>query len=453
MYCANLRQGFILLSAVGCVGIICTLALATGAASVPLEIQDLYDKHEYEKTLEALAKLGKVASETPAVRRLKIRSLLMMGNPKSALDEYNKLEETLQQEDQEVLREVALGFILVLMKDMREQMRGAAYTALKEIDSDEVVPYLENGLSDSSAPVRMLAVEGLDCSEEGRKSKRLRGALEDQAGLVKARVVKTLGKGGDRSVTPLVETAARDELPAVRIAANGALIRLGRKEAWEELRKYVKAPNPEIRAKAIRTIADLKDQRGVPFMLELLTDKQPSVRAAAAWGLGYLEWEEARQSIEQLLKDPVPAVREVAATSLARLGGDESVPSLTEALSDGVLTVRASTVAALLRLDQPYEIVAPTVRDLAIQRDTAGRSSAAFALGKATKTNVVGAVQILAILAKDPHPGPRIVAFRSLGRVGNRDVASLLEDGLHDQNEAVRATAAGALLRLLSLEE
>jgi hypothetical protein len=31
-----------------------------------------------------------------------------------------------------VLREVALGFILVMVKDMREQMRGAAYTALKK---------------------------------------------------------------------------------------------------------------------------------------------------------------------------------------------------------------------------------------------------------------------------------------------------------------------------------
>jgi hypothetical protein len=29
-----------------------------------------------------------------------------------------------------------------MVKDMREQMRGAAYTALKEVDSDDVVPIL-----------------------------------------------------------------------------------------------------------------------------------------------------------------------------------------------------------------------------------------------------------------------------------------------------------------------
>ena len=104
-------------------------------------------------------------------------------------------------------------------------MRGAAYTALKEVDSDEVVPLFEDGLSDGSGPVRVLAVEGLGRSEAGRKSVKLRSALEDQAGLVKARVVKVLGKSGDPTVLPLVEAASKDELNTVRIAAYASLIR------------------------------------------------------------------------------------------------------------------------------------------------------------------------------------------------------------------------------------
>ena len=60
-----------------------------------------------------------------------------------------------------LLQEVALGFIIIMVKDMREQMRGAAYTALKEVDSDDAVPYFEDGLSDGSGPVQCsLAVEG-----------------------------------------------------------------------------------------------------------------------------------------------------------------------------------------------------------------------------------------------------------------------------------------------------
>ncbi|MBU6481936.1 MAG: HEAT repeat domain-containing protein [Nitrospirae bacterium] len=425
------------------------LLLAAGTPSVPKDAQEAFDKKQYEQVLEQLAKLEKEQGVSPDVLRLKIRSFLKLGNPKDALGEYDKLELALKQDEVPLLREVALGFIVVMVKDMREQMRGAAYTALKEVDSDEVVPYFEDGLSDGSGPVRVLAVEGLARSEAGRKSTKLRAAIEDQAGLVKARVVKALGRTGDRGVISLVESATKDELTTVRIAAYGALIRLGKKEAWTQLQQAAESPNPEDRADAIRTIAELKDQRGAPIMIESLTYKQPSVRGAAARGLGHIGRKEARGQIEPLLKDPVPAVRESAVGSLADLGGTESVPALTQALSDGNFTVRASAVAALLQLGQPYSTVAPTAQSLAQQNDTAMRASVAYALGKATKANAPGAISLLTSLTADPLPGPKIVALRSLGHVGDREIVPLMKDALHDTNDAVRATAAGALLHLL----
>ena len=425
------------------------LLLAAGTASVLKDAQEAFDKQQYEQVIEQLAKLEKEQGVAPEVRRLKIRSFLKLGNPKDALGEYDKLELALKQDEVPLLREVALGFIVVMVKDMREQMRGAAYTALKEVDSDDVVPYFEDGLSDGSGPVRVLAVEGLGRSETGRKSTKLRAAIEDQAGLVKARVVKVLGRTGDPGVISLVESATKDELTTVRIAAYGALIRLGQKEAWAQLQQAAEAPNPEDRADAIRTIAELKDQRGAPIMMESLTYKQPSVRGAAARGLGHLGRKEARGQIEQLLKDPVPAVRESAAGGLAELGGPESVPALTQALSDGNFTVRASAIAALLQLGQPYSTVAATAQSLAQQNDTAMRASVAYALGKATKANVPGAISLLASLTADPLPGPKIVALRSLGHVGDRELVPLMKEALHDTNDAARATAAGALLHLL----
>lgn len=425
------------------------LLLAAGTSSVPKDAQEAFDKKQYEQVLEQLAKLDQEQSAAPDVRRLKIRSFLKLGNPKDALGEYDKLELVLTQDEVPLLREVALGFILVMVKDMREQMRGAAYTALKEVDSDEVVPYFEDGLSDGSGPVRVLAVEGLGRSEAGRKSTKLRAAIEDQAGLVKARVVKALGRTGDPGVLSLIESATKDELTTVRIAAYGALIRLGKQEVWTQLQQAAESRNPEDRADAIRTIAELKDQRGALIMTESLTFKQPSVRGAAARGLGHLGRNEAREQIEQLLKDPVPAVRESAAGGLAELGGPESVPTLTQALNDGNFTVRASAIAALLQLGRPYSTVAATAQSLAQQNDTAMRASAAYALGKATKANSTGAISLLTSLTADPLPGPKIVALRSLGHVGDRELVPLMKEALHDTNDAVRATAAGALLHLL----
>lgn len=424
-----------------------------GTASVPKAAQEAFEKKDYAQALEQLAKLEKDQATAPDVRRLKIRSFLKLGNPKDALGEYNKLELALKQDDLPLLREVAMGFIVVMVKDMRDQMRGAAYTALKEVDSDETIPYFEDGLSDGSGPVRVLAVEGLGRSEAGRKSMKLRGAIEDQAGLVKARVVKALGKTGDLGVLPIIEAATKDELSTVRIAAYSALIRLGKKEVWTQLQQAAESLNPEDRADAIRTIVDLNDQRGVPLMIESLTYKQPSVRGAAARGLGHLGRKEVRGQIEQLLKDPIPGVRESAIGSLADMGGMESVPAITKALGDGSFTVRASAIAALLQLGQPYRTVAPTAQALAQQNDTAMRASVAYALGKATKPNVSDAIALLTSLTADPLPGPKIVAIRSLGHVGDRELVPLMKEALHDTNDAVRATAAGALLHLLQLKK
>ena len=128
---------------------------------------------------------------------------------------------------------MALGFVYVLLEGMREQMRGAAYTALKDVDSPEMIPALEDGLSDGSGLVRALAAEALGKLEAGRRSPRLRNALEDQAGLVKATVLKVLGKSGDRSVIPLLEKALKDEQPAVRLAAAGALYHTGQTAMWD----------------------------------------------------------------------------------------------------------------------------------------------------------------------------------------------------------------------------
>jgi HEAT repeat protein len=430
-------------------GCLVSILMGAGLSSVPPDIKAWYDQKEYQKVLDGLSALSQDAQALPDVRRLKARALVKLGKPQEALAEYDKLETGLGRDDIPLLRQVALGFILVLLKDMREQMRGAAYTALKEIDSDEVVPYFEDGLSDGSGPVRVLVVEGLARSDAGRKSKKLRLALEDQAGVVKARAVKALGKSGDRSVLPLIEHATKDELATVRIAAWGALIRLGRTEAWEDLRKAGEAVNPEERAEALRTMADLNDQRAVPLMHSLLNYNQPSVRAAAARGLGHLHKHEAREDIEKLLEDPVGPVRESAAAALADLGAKESVVALTRKLSDGAFTVRAAVGAALLQLSQPFQSIGPTMLALAQQNDPAARSSAALALGKATKTNREGAIAVLTGLASDPLPGPRIVALRSLGRIGDQSVVPDLKAGLHDQNEAAKATAAGALLHIL----
>lgn len=104
-------------------------------------IQALYDQKEYQKVLDELAKLDSNMVGSPDVRRLKIRTLLRLGKPKDALSDYDDLVQLLKHDDQSTLQEVALAFVVVLTQDMREQMRGVAYTALKEWQSSEAIPF------------------------------------------------------------------------------------------------------------------------------------------------------------------------------------------------------------------------------------------------------------------------------------------------------------------------
>lgn len=428
--------------------LLCLWPSAVSARSLK-EAQAAFDKKQYQEALDLVEHVIKEQGPQPESRQLKTRALIFLGKPKDALVEYEYLEADAKQEDRALLKDVALGFIYVLVKDMREQMRGAAYTALKDVDSPETIPALEDGLSDGSGLVRALAAEALGKLEAGRRSPRLRKALDDQAGLVKATVLKVLGKSGDRSVIPLLEKALKDEQPAVRLAAAGALYHTGQTAMWDTILKAASAPNPEERATALRMVGELKDARGLSILLEAITNTQPSVRGAAAAALGDLGKVQGIPALEHALEDKIPAVKTSAAISLGELGVRDSLVALRKALADPNPVVKASVVSALLRLEEPFESVGSDLYQLAQNNDPGTRSAAGKAVGRAHGANTTAAVEFLAGLLKDSIPRPRIAAARALGQIGGVEVLPILKAALHDEDDAVRATVGGSIARIL----
>ena len=49
--------------------------------SVPPDLKALYDQKEYQKVLDGLSRLSQDAQALPDVRRLKVRTLVKLGNP------------------------------------------------------------------------------------------------------------------------------------------------------------------------------------------------------------------------------------------------------------------------------------------------------------------------------------------------------------------------------------
>ncbi|MDH4080979.1 MAG: HEAT repeat domain-containing protein [Nitrospira sp.] len=416
-------------------------------------IHTLYDNKEFQKALEELNKLNSEEASTADMCRLKVRTLLRLGKPKDALSEYDQLVQVSKQDETPTLREVALGFVVVLTKDMREQMRGAAFTALKEWQSADAVPFFEDGLSDGSGLVRALAAEGLAKLDAGRRSPKFRQALEDQAVLVKEAVLKGFTKSNDASVLSLVEPALKDPEVRVRVAAAEVLCHLKRPNGCDLLLRYARAPNPDERTSAIRALMERQPTQVVPILKEASEHKQPSVRGAAATGFGRVPSEEALTTLTRLLRDPLPPVRIAAAVSLGQLQGLNASPPLTQALGDRDNAVRAFVIGALLEQGERYEVVADSVLDLINMKEPAIRAAVARALGHAGGANRAPARSALMLLIQDTVSRVRIAAVKSMTKVEGSRAIPILKQSLHDEDDAVRATAGGALLSLLAVND
>ncbi len=429
---------------------LCALWVTAAAASSEVKrAQAAYESKQYQEALESLERLPAEAAGSPDILRLKTRTLLKLGRPKDALKEYDQLERRLGRDDTALLRDVAFIFVTSLLHDMREQMRGAAYTALKELDSPDAIPYFEDGLTDGSGLVRALAAEGLAKSERGRRSARFKKALDDEAVLVKEAVLKGMGKSGDASAIPLIEPGLKHPEVRVRVAAAEALCRLGRSDGCDLLTKSGTALNPDERSAAIRAMVDLRRPQVFEVLIEASTHKQPSVRGAAAAGFGTIGKPEAISTLSRLLTDPIPPVRISAAVSLGHARSKEAVPLLRTAMEDRDASVKAFVVAALLELGEPYGAVSSTVLHLSNAQEPAVRAAIARGLGHATAKNDEAAREALMVLVQDTVPRVRIAALKSLKSVGRAQAIPWLKQGLHDEDDAVRATAGGALAHVL----
>ena len=397
--------------------------------------------------LQLLDSQSQTKTVTPQVQRLKMLSLANLGKTPEGIREYEKLVKASGREDEALLRKFAITSILPLRSDMRDQMRGAAYTALKEVNSEEIVPYLEEGLTDGSGMVRALVAEALGNLPAGRSSKKFRQALQDQAGWVRASVIKGLGRTGDKEVIPLIQPFLEDEQPMVQVTAAGALYRLGRRENWTRIERAALSQDGYERGAAMRILGKSADPRAIPILVNGMQDHQPTIRVASASGLGQLGLSEAVPYLVEALTKGIPALRTAAAVSLGKLGAKEAIPLLKKSLHDRDPGVQAAVVDALLRLGIPYHVVDLTVMNLIGHKNPGLRSGAAKALANGQIRDVMGPI---ILLLKDPVPRPRITAVRTLGRVGGREVLPQLKIALGDSDQAVQVTAAGAIARILS---
>src|SRR5581483_8006193 len=233
--------------------------------------------------------------------------------------------------------------------------------------------------------------------------------------------------------------------------------------AWKVLEAGMSDTNESERAVAARVVGMIHDDpRAIDMAEKTLVDKDPGVRAAGAKSLGRMGSTGSIEKLRALLKDKDSSVVMAATESLKTLG-DASAYEVYFA----ILTGERKSGEGLLQ-DQMKMLHDPKkMAEFGFSQGIGYVPYAGLAVGafKALRKDDVSPVRAVAAVALASDPDPRsaealvaaasdkslIVRLAALDAIAHRNDASLIPaivPMMNDEKDAVRYTAAAAIIRL-----
>jgi HEAT repeat protein len=342
------------------------------------------------------ALLGLIGHRDSAVRQAVIGALNSIGHP----DMPGAIVGLLDDPDPQV-RESAVkiagyfGYagcvdaLLARCRDEDEQVRRAAVEHLPFVDDPRVVATLAQALTTDAPTVRAAVARALSRIELADAVPLLLSALEDVDAWVRYFATTSLGQHGAGDALPaVIERLHEDSAGQVRLAAAGAIGRIGGPRAVQLLAPLINVDNLDLARAAIRALGAIGDPSAWPPLREALRADDHARRLEAVHAVASragadaadaLQWaaavdghiEVSRAAIEALAHlaagstdERLPAVRAlVALTSdatrrefaIAALSG--LPPALIDQVAAGLSSpswdVRCAVVQALARMKQP----------------------------------------------------------------------------------------------------
>ncbi|MGC4099219.1 MAG: HEAT repeat domain-containing protein [Nitrospira sp.] len=169
-------------------------ASAGSSSTVESKAAALFKAGDYPEVAALYRDLPSDATASTQFLRLSLLSYIHMGRTDEALAIYAKLDQPGQPPDSSLLRPLALGVITSHVRDRKEHVRVAAYSALAELGLPETAAILEDGLLDTSVIVRARAAEAIGKAGLAGKSGALRRALRDEMPTVRIAAMSALGE-------------------------------------------------------------------------------------------------------------------------------------------------------------------------------------------------------------------------------------------------------------------
>jgi len=235
----------------------------------------------------------------------------------------------------------------------------------------------------------------------------------------------------------------------------------------ERIRTAARAADPELRARALVSLARLHDPSEPALELARggLRDTDPTVRRAASLALGALGSEPPELAVRALAGalavEDDPPTRAAMTRDLGRLATDRAVAAVAPALRAGASEERAAACLALAERGiagrgVSREIRARIASRLAPEQPEPVRFACAYALGRlphdGTPDTLRAETVALGLSVGDPSARVRQYAYRALGRAPDADV-SVLGHGVEDDDWQVRVQALRSLARVAATRD
>jgi hypothetical protein len=195
---------------------------------------------------------------------------------------------------------------------------------------------------------------------------------------VRARAIRSLEALGARAAAPLLAAAlGREDDEAVKAAVLGALGRFQEPFAAELCTRALDDARPAVRVAALEALAQVAASEAEPRIAQALSDPSPLVRRRAALLLGFTGGDRAEAALSVALGDPDRGVARAAAAALSGRPTARAQGALARALEHPHETVRRAAAASLARVSgEPVPAGGPGPEQRAASRRIAARLAA-----------------------------------------------------------------------------
>ncbi len=256
---------------------------------------------------------------------------------------------------------------------------------------------------------------------------------------VRRSAVVALGRIRNSSATPALVNTLKEE--SLAIEAANALAQIGDPSAVEGLLNLVGSDDASIRQATVSALNSLITPSMSERIVPLLHDPDPNVRETAVKVAGYFGYPKATDALLNLSRDPHERVRAAAIEHLPYLENEGVFDVLARAMKEETANVRAAGARALGNLDDPRAVL--QLIEALSDKDVWVRYFSARALGRQRSEASISALE--SVLREEKFNHVRIAALDSLGQIGGRRVAVLVESLKLDDDPDVARAAQAAL--------